>query len=66
MTAPAGTVGVVVYIPDNGESLATLLGLLDTLAHAENWEEFGQATPEEISLRWKDANDNTTTENLYP
>jgi hypothetical protein len=63
-TAPSGTLGVVVFIPDDVDSIYTLLGLLDTLSHPENWEKWGDATPEEIAPRWAKANDDTATENL--
>lgn len=63
-TSPSSTLGVVVYIPDDPDSIYTLLGLLDTLSHSENWELYGLATPEEIAPRWAQANDDTATENL--
>ena len=61
-TAPSSTLGVVVFIPDDPNCMATLLGLLDMLAHAKNWEQFGLATPEEISYAWGEANDDTAAE----
>lgn len=65
-TAPNTTLGVVVYIPDDPDSIYTLLGLLDELSHPQNWEEYGNATPEEIAPKWAVANDLTATENLNP
>jgi len=62
--APSGTWGVVVYLPDQVESLFTLLGLLDLLADPDNWTKYGDADPEDIAEVWRLANEDTATENL--
>lgn len=63
--APTNVRGIVVFIPDDDEYLHLLLGALDYFRFEENWQQHGDATPQEVSELWGLANDDTATENLY-
>ena len=45
---------VSVDIPDHPNWLAVFFGALSELSNPENWEQFGDLTPDEISQIWDD------------
>lgn len=50
-----------VFVPDSEKMQAAFRGALFNLALPSNWEEFGDATPEDTAEMWSDANALTFT-----
>lgn len=50
-TIPADTICRVLYIPDEEQIIAAVVGALLPLTYAFNWEEFGAVTPAAIAAR---------------
>ena len=44
----------VLFIPDDKEWLSLVTGALSELTYADNYEQFGMATPDEVATRFRD------------
>lgn len=53
-TPPAPFVTITIEVPDNPNWLALFFGALTELHEPDNFEEFGNLTPDETSDIWQD------------
>lgn len=51
---PVETIPITLNIPDDNQWLSCLKGAILLLCKEDNWELFGDVSPEDVSRRWQE------------